>query len=752
MSDFGDVTQGDIDRVPYRFFYGPTNNRYLDRYDQAVDYRQDLIEQWGAVLDKVYSDLDEIIAQAASPDFYPDQPAAPGAPRPPVLAPEPDLPNLWQDIPQATPYPTVGDYTLPVTTPIGPLILPDDPTLLGVSGVSPLMPAAPVLPPIDTNIAVPDIPEFNPQTVLTQPPPVKDVVIPLAPVPSPTPPIDTTPPDNIQHIDTIPPAPNIVIDPIDDSLYEVPDLVLSPVNIPTLPPYVIPGLPEPGEFLSCVSAALCDSLNDMLTKAQLDADYDTVSWESAMAREAEAARTALMDVTAIWGARGFAFPPGQMAAMDVNVRRGIEIRGKEASRELYTRRREQELAVRTTALTAATQKYAADAQVYTLIERLALEQLQFIESQALRAYELALRAADLEAAKRDAELSEFNAHLEGQKAQWDAETQKTQQKLANASLYTAQIGGIEAQASVAATEMGAYRAHVDAQATAAKAVLDRDQLLFATWSRQVDVVLEEIKTQSVYADIIRAQASAMTAEATAYSADIGGRVSQVEAQATAIEAEASGQKAVVDLYSSQVSAEKVRTDTLLGSEQIKQSLNRELLTYLTSKSQALADHSKAESDMRSAEVSADSGAYQARVSSIGSVAIAQMGMFNALASRTNALAAAQGPTIALYRATLDSTISVYRAQAQADSDSYRQALSAWTASVQQKTAAYDMMITKLGFVGNYPSEIIRSALGAQIVSLSTGEDFNYNQNLQYQATLTNSKTEAQTTHINISGD
>ena len=730
-----------VDKVPYNFFYGPTNHRYLDRYDAVKADLDNLVDKWSDILEGVYTSLDELIARVADPDFYPPPPAAPGAPRPPVLPGTPQLKDLSRDIPPFTAYPTVGDYNLPVTLPLGPLDLPPDPSLLPIGGVTPNMPAAPRLPPIDTTITPLVIPEFASDIVLITPPLPPTTSLPDAPVPGPVPPIDTDIPDLSTEIDDIPPMPPLDISPIDEDLYTVPGLELPPVNVPDIPQVGLPGLEEPETLLSCVYNTLCMSLGNMLVNAQLDAEYEQVSMEQVLAREAEAADAALRGLPAQWAARGFMLPPGAMMDADTEIRRGMELRAKEGSREIYTKRRELELQTRTAALSAGTQLYSAEAEVHNLTQRLLLEQRQFIATQAMRNYELALRAADLQMAQLTAHLAVFNAEVEAQKARWGAETQKTQQKLANAELYTANIRGIEAQASVAKTEMEMYRTRVEAQSAAANALLERDRLLFDTWKVQVDVVLEEIKAQSVYADILRGQASAMTAEATAYQAQVGGLTAQTDSEVKRVEAEARVQQTVVQLYSAQVDSEGVRTKVLLDSEAGRQAANIELLRFLTAKSTALASHSEAGSRIRSSEVSASAGAYQANVSAIGAVANSQMGMYNAVSAEVGAQAQAQQTDIALYRASLDSVNEVYKVEAQANSDGYRQALSAWTSSLQQKTTYYNLLVSKLGFVGQYPAEIIRSGMSSQLVSLSTGEQFKYDQSNSYSATLTNRKAD-----------
>lgn len=725
---------------------------YLDRYDAVKASADDLIEYWTKVLEGVYNDVDYLVRTAANPDFYPPVPAAPGAVPAPGLPPTPVLEDLDVLIPDPVPPPTIGPYVPPTPELLAEPEYPDEPTCDGVNSVTPSFPSAPTVPSVDTSISATQLPDFKSTVTITTPPSLPiDVQVPLAPGVTPTPPIDTEVPDLTTQVGPVPDPPNIVIDEVDEGLYTVPELELDPINIPTLPVSELPTLPPVTDFLSCVYDTLCASLNDMLVNAQLDADYETASWDAALARENEAAQAELGNMVDVWGARGFDFPPGQMARVDIGLRQNIELRARAGSRDLYARRRELELQTRNAAVSASAQVYTAESQTYSLIARLQLEQTQFIATQSIRNYELALRAAQLETQKRDAQILEYNAQLDGRRALWDAEAQQTAQKTNIANLYTSQIRGVEAQASVAQTEMELYRTRVSAQSEAAKAVLDRDRLIFDTWRVQVEVVLEELKSQSIYADIIRAQATAITAEATAYEAQAKAQDSQINLQAKRIDAQLGNQQSQVGIYSAQVQAEADRIKALTDIEEMKQRTYVEVLRFSTEKVRAISEWNQANAQIQTAAVDASSRTYQAKVSAVGASATAQMGMYNAIAAQLNAKSSAQQADIALYRAGLDSINTMYRSQVQSNSDAYRQSLSGWTSAVQQKTTMFNSMITRLGFVGQYPSEIIRAALTQQVVSLSTGEAYGYNQSRSTTSSTTDTTSNNTHTNINVRG-
>lgn len=721
--------------VPY-VSHGLAEFQGVGLYKDGVSQSRRTANYWGGRLNDVFEGFDEYIKAIAKINL--DVPHPPAAPSVPYLPP-PGIDIDTGTLPAMPEPPTEGNFVPP---PVITIPQPDLPPLpdCEMEDVNPNFPRPPEPPRMPAPIPVPKIPDFESDVALITVPPPGDLTIPLEPSGSCPAANLPTPPDFSDISVDIPavPPPNLP----DQPTTKIPEWEAGePIDIP-VPPPVLPGGLIPDEFNSWLFDALAESVLEMLATAQLDQEYERASFDAVMQREVEASANVLSKVPSLWAGRGFYMPPGTMLEMDLDVRREIELKAKAGSREIFVERKKQELQVRQAALQAGTQLVSVEAQVYQIVQQVVLDYQKFSEGQVIKLFELTLLAAQVSKEILLAQVAAYRARIDAIIAEWDAYEAAIKGDSAKYGAITAQIQAVTAQLGVAQAEAQVYSTLVSAETAVAKMGLDYTQAQFANWRVKVDVEIAEFNSYSIYGDILKAQASAIDAEARAFEAEVKGEIAKTEGAATAAKLDLEVSQIVVNIYDSTVKAEAARVDALTRLNMARSALYNDIAQYAIARAQAISGTYQAEAQVNATRMQAAATAYASMANAKGAYYNSYSGLFNAHSSRLNALRAEVDAEVAFYRAQLDAVIIAYRSESEFSDRSYARTLATWTTAVNRELAGIEGGMQKLSSLAEYPSRVAQAAMSQAVVSMQSHEQKQIGVMANYQYQLQNSLAES----------
>lgn len=700
---------GDVDKVPY--ILGELNHHGDQRFEDASRYGEQIVSQFSDRFDRALNGLDEVAGTLQG--LVTSAPTPSGAPGPPDI-PAPPSSDLGINPPDPPPAPTQGAFVPPAYVAL------ERPTFNDPDVVDPgtIQPNFPAFPDVDTSyspIELPEIPAFSSDVTLTNPPPVSEVTPPPAPAVTDVSLDLPKAPDLTAYLRNVPDVPSF--NAPENPGFDVQQFNPGDVPVIPIPPAFNPANFVLKEFMSRVKPCLEDAVIDMVQRAQLDAEYEQASFDAVMAREVEASHAAMGKLPEVWASAGFMLPPGAMFQQDMEIRREIERKAKAGSREIYVRRKEQELAVRQAALQAGTSLASIDAQLYQVANATLLEYHKFVQEQALKSYEYALQAARIGVEQFRVKADSYRAYLDGLRAKWDGYRAAVQGEAAKFDAIRAQIGAVSALAGLGQAQAQAYSAVVEAQTALAKLYADRDRLQFDLWKAQVDVQVEKLRAHSTYGDIIRAQAAAIDARARAYQANVQALIERTKLQGTVAGLQMESAKVKVSLYDAAVRAEAERVKALTEIVRTRASIYTEMVRYQAEKSRAYAASVQAEAQINTALQSSAASAYSAVANANSAHANAYAALANAHASLANVKRVQAEAKAAEYRARVEALITAYRAQVEAADRTYMRALSVWSESVDRAYRGVDALVTKYATAAGHASSVAAAALNGTFVSM-----------------------------------
>jgi len=722
-----------VDTVPYSN-YDPLLTGD-DKFDQASADARGLVDKYNALFESAMNGLTNIANTVAGLITQPPDPLAP--PTLPTFQAPPgfgDLPSL----PDIVTFPTVGDFSAPAWV---NLPKPDLPDLSGID-LSDIATAFPDKPTIDTDIpllTVPDIPAFDPGFTLASPPSMPNPTYPTAPNVEATLPSFPEPPDLSAYLKSVPDAP-VINYPTPPSA-SIPELSVSPPS-PALPSPALPDVPSLSAFESRVKTAVEDSILDMLARAQLDAEYERASYEAMLDREALSAGLALGQLQDVWASQGFLMPPGVQFQQEINLRADFERKARQASREIYVKRKELELQVRQAALQAGNQMTDLDVRLYDIANRLLFEAASQARQHSLAAYDIAVKAAQLDVSVFEAQIRAFSARLEGYRTQWQGYQAILQGETAKIDAYRAQVEAIASQAQLGRAQAELYRAQVGAKTDIAKVAAELDRLRFDAWSTIVEAEVKKLQGVASWGAIMQAQASAINAKAQAYRAEVDGVTRRAEAEARLANLKLDAQKLLIQTYEAAVRGESARVQAKATIQQSRAGIFRDLAQYAVQKAQAAATTAQAEAQVNTARIQAVASAYTAKLNAHASTANAQAAYYGALSSLISAHKAKSDIEVAHYRATLDAQVTLFRAQAEYNNALYSRALAAWSDAMNRAYRVAEASITKLSDGARHASTIAAAALQGTFVSYQVQESKTLQTLRRWSYALTNSLSES----------
>lgn len=723
----------EVDQVPYKD--GPSNQtgQGFSYFDRGYGTAMGLVDRFSGQLGSVLNSLSGAVASLQSiGGGAPDH----SGPIPPPSMPTP--PSIDEDltVPDAPTPLSVGDMPTPRQVSLGDPDLPA-PELCGDLGsIDPQFPARPTVPSVDTTVGDVNIPDFVDDTQITTPPAVPDISLPPVPGVST---ISVSLPDapNLdRYIQALPDIPPLQLPDTPAGFFDVPTIDITVPEPPVAPNWVAPEFVV-DEFASSLMDTLASTVETMVTTAQLDQSYEQASFDAVMAREAEAAHAALGGLPDQWAARGFPLPPGMFLEQEREIREKMQQQARVGSREIYYKRKEQELQVRQTALQTGATLVGVEAQVYEVYNRLRAEAVQFAERQIQLTYELLLKREDLLSKNTQLRIEAFRARLEGVKARWDAFTTQVNAEVAKLEAVNAQIRAIASQAGIAQAEASVYSASVDAQVKVAQLGVEADKLQFQAWGSQVEAEVQRLKAYSTYGDIIRAQAAAIDARAKAYQARVQGAVAKVEADATRIKAQTEVANLAISLYEAEVRAEASRVAALADVVRTKAAVQEYAARYAVAYAQALVAYREGEARVNAALIQATASSYQAKVNSHAAEQNALLAWFNAHSSRFNVIRAKADIQASFFRSSLESIITAYRSQVDYTDREYSRALATWSTSVQRQLSAIQAVVNTTAAQAQYPARVAAAALNQVVVQLSSQEQTSYSEYAGWQYSLSN---------------
>jgi len=726
----------DVDNVPFKP-YDESQFEGYDRFDQATERAVDSVDSYTTSFTNALRGLDSVANQAAGLNLNAPEPFSPpqslSLPNPPDVSIQHDLPSLPNQAQQ-------GQFVPPAPVTLPELDLPDLGSAPGSGAITPSFPGAPSITNPNTNIDLPTIPQFTSPVTISAPPAMGTVNVPATPTPSNYTVNLPTAPDVSGYIQPMPsvPTPNLPILPND--FWDVPAFTGTPVTIPTPPAfnfvaYVL------DDFVSNIKPVVENSITEMLATAALDQTYEQASYDAILSRELESSRLAMDNVPEEWADRGFGMPPGALFDMEQEVRREVERKAREGSRQIYVTRKEQELAVRNAALQAGTQMVSVDAQIYQIITSAQLEAYKFNEDQVLRSYDLALRAAGIAAEQVKIDADVFRAQLDGLRAKWSGYTTEISAEVARIEAVKAQISAIASGAEVGRSLVGMYTAQVDAETSVAKLYFERDRLLFDSWKAQVDVEVEKLKANAVYGDIIRAQASVIDAHARAYQAEVNGLISAAQLQGTVAQIEADIQKLYVTVYEAAVRGEAARISALSQLEQTRVQVYTEQARYQIAKANAIAQRYASTNSINASAIQAAAAAYQAQANAQASTNNSAAALMNAHSSLINAKRTKNEALVTAYKAQVDTLVLAYRAQVDTANSWYSRSLATWSQVIGKALAALQGLMDKHAAAAQVAGQVASSALQGTFVSLQVSEQKTKQQAEYWNYQLMNSLSE-----------
>lgn len=738
----------DVDFVPYRDVFGDSDGRYIDLYSSTKSEFIGIVKDSEDRLDASFTSLDNLIRKVDNL-YGQSLPEPLATPERPVLETPPDLDLGEFNYSPLTDDFTQGPFVVPTAPTLPTLTLPGDVDTELLDNIVVNLPTPPSVASVSVNVPNVNIGNFDPGVTLTNPPSFGTLNLPNKPALGVTPTIEVDIPDISKYIKDIPDAPNIDIQNPDAALYNVDIPTFSSIDVPNVP-IVEPLNVEIDKFTSCVKDFLCDAIERMITKASLDKEYEKASYDKALARERETFSITVGDLPASWASKGYMMPPGMLMQMQDRAERESNIRLSEASRDIYSRRRELDLQVQGQALSAGASLYQAESSVFQVQEQLKIQQLQFNQQQALRVFELAIESAKLSAEKISAERAGFDAYLEGKKAQWEGEARKTQIQTAKVQLYQAQVSGVQAQAGVASTVLQATQTELQVKSEQAKAILDTNRLLMDAWSKEVAGEVERFKSNAVYADIIRAQAGVISANATAFQAKAQAKQLELEVASKQADLNLRQQELTNSVFQTASKAEIARVEALTRLADSKAKLKVSAADLSIRKASAIASQYESQNRITSAVVSAASSAYQAAASSFLSRANAKASFFNAVSSYFSAKGSVLRNASDLYRTKLSAQLEFYKGEVAVTNAKYERLIATWNAAFQGRLASFNALVTKTAALAQIPAEIIKSALSAFIVNVGTTEQVQRSKAEYYNTSISNqfSKSESKDESFN----
>lgn len=304
----------------------------------------------------------------------------------------------------------------------------------------------------------------------------------------------------------------------------------------------------------------------------IPASVEQALWDRARGRIAAATAGDVAEVTRNAEARGFALPPGTLAAGLREAQRNAANKMAEASIDIAGKQAELEQANVKQAIEQGLQMESQLIQHSNSVRQRAFDAARYLAENAIQVFNSLTEQYKLRLQRFASLVDAYRTFMEAEKVKVDA--------------YRAQIDAESAKVQVNQATIAAYRAQIEArqaiialygqQLEAARTGVEIEKLKLDAYSSRVQAYVAEVNAENAKAEVYQAQLRSNSVTLEQYKTSVDAYVERMtllsntaKTRAEVYDAQVRAFGSAVQAYGTRISAESERVRTLVGVEALK---------------------------------------------------------------------------------------------------------------------------------------------------------------------------------------